>query len=232
MTSASSARAFTVRHVQLARAAFAAIAAVMVTFSSDHSAVVGLSVFSGFAIATGLVHLLSSWLVYPAGLRWPSVLLGIVTLIAGMVGGLGPLRTITGFFAIVIAWALVSGAIEAISGILAVRTPRVKAGQVAPWTDGSAPTVMPRSDARDAIVVGVISVVLGLALLVIQPAYALDYTIDDANRTYTLTGIIIAVGVFGGYASVLAVYLGIAGFSPGRPQLTAETATAETKDHA
>ena len=40
------ARAFTVRHVQLLRALFAAAAAVMITFSPDHSAAVGLSVFS------------------------------------------------------------------------------------------------------------------------------------------------------------------------------------------
>ncbi|MET0297486.1 MAG: acyl-CoA synthetase [Microbacterium sp.] len=231
MTSASSARTFDVRHVQLARAAFAAIAAVMITFSPDHSAAVGLSVFSGFAIATGLVHLLSVWLVYPAGLRWPSVLLGIVTIVAGMAGGLGPTRTVTGFFVIVISWALVSGVIEAVSGILAVRTPRIKPGGVAPWSDGSAPVVMPRADARDAIVIGVVGVVLGLALLVIQPGYALQYSIEDANETFTLTGIIIAVGVFGGYAAIVAVYLGIAGFSP-RQSPVEEPAPAATKDLA
>ena len=55
MTPAASARTLDVRHLQLARAAFAAIAAIMVTFSPDHSSAVGLAVFSGFAIATGIV---------------------------------------------------------------------------------------------------------------------------------------------------------------------------------
>ena len=64
MTSVSSARTFDVRHVQLARAAFAALAAIMITFSPDHSALVGMSVFSGFAIATGLVLLL--WFAFKA----------------------------------------------------------------------------------------------------------------------------------------------------------------------
>ncbi|WP_223172555.1 hypothetical protein [Microbacterium sp. NIBRBAC000506063] len=58
---------FTVRHVQLARAALAAIAALMITFSPDHSAEVGLAVFSGFAIATGLIMFLSAWLAAKAG---------------------------------------------------------------------------------------------------------------------------------------------------------------------
>jgi hypothetical protein len=41
-------RTFTARHVQLTRAALAAVAAVMITFSPDHSASVGLAVFAGF----------------------------------------------------------------------------------------------------------------------------------------------------------------------------------------
>ena len=58
---------------------------------------------------------------------------------------------------------------------------------------------------------------LGLALLLVPTQYALEYTIEDANATFTLTGIIIGVGIFGGYAAIVAVYLGIAGFSPRKP---------------
>ncbi|MDN3497179.1 hypothetical protein QL996_14650 [Planococcus sp. APC 4015] len=232
MTSAPSSRAFDVRHVQLARAAFAAIAAVMITFSPDHSAIVGLSVFSGFAIATGLVHLLAAWLVYPAGLRWPSLLLGIVSLVAGMAGGVTPVRTVAGFFVVVIVWAGISGIIEGVAGVRALRGDRsaVVSSGVAPWTDGTPASVMPRSDARDAAVIGGLGVVLAVALLFIQPGYALAYAVEDVQET--LTGIIIAVGVFGGYAAIVAVYLGIAGFSPRTPVASAEQAVAETKDHA
>ena len=84
VTSADS-RTFAVRHVQLARAAFAAIAAIMITFSSDHSALVGSAVFSGFAIATGLALLLAVWLVYPKGRRWPAAALGGVALASSIV---------------------------------------------------------------------------------------------------------------------------------------------------
>jgi hypothetical protein len=214
VTSAES-RTFDVRHVQLARAAFAALAAVMITFSPDHSAAVGMAVFSGFTIATALVLLLSVWLVYPAGRRWQAGALGAVTLVAGMIGGLGPMRTVTGFFVIVITWALVAGALELIAGSLGLRG-RTARREIAPGVSDARPLApaTPRSESRDAVVAGAITLLLGVVLLFVQPAYALDYTVEEAHRTYTLTGITIGVGVFGAYAAIIAVYLGIAGFSP------------------
>ncbi|GAA5210181.1 acyl-CoA synthetase [Microbacterium kyungheense] len=214
MTTAES-RTFDVRHVQLARAAFAAIAALMITFSSDHSAAVGAAVFSGFAIATAFVHLLAVWLVYPAGRRWPSLALGIVTIVAGMASGLFPLRTVTGYFVIVIAWALASGILELVAGWRGLST-RTARREIVPGVADARPIVPagPRTESRDAVVVGAVTIVLGLALLFVQPAYALTYRLDEAGVTGTLTGIIIGVGLFGGYAAIVAVYLGIAGFSP------------------
>jgi hypothetical protein len=214
VTSADS-RAFAVRHLQLARAAFAAIAALMITFSSDHSAPVGSAIFSGFAIATGMVLLLAVWLVYPAGRRWPAATLGGIAIIAGMASGLYPLRTVTGFFVIVIAWAVLSGVIELISGWRALAGRSVRR-EIVPGVADARPPVQigPRSESRDAVVVGVLTIVLGVALLFVQPAYALNYRIEEAHATFTLTGVIIGVGLFGGYAAIVAVYLAIAGFSP------------------
>ncbi|GAA5195453.1 acyl-CoA synthetase [Microbacterium jejuense] len=225
MTTAES-RTFAVRHVQLARAAFAAIAALMITFSSDHSAAVGSAVFSGFAIATAFVLLLAAWLVYPAGRRWPSIALGVVTIVAGMATGLFPLRTVTGFFVTVIAWALVSGIIELVAGWRGLKA-RTERREIAPGVADARPVVPagPRSESRDAIVVGAVSILLGIALLCVQPAYSLTYRLDEAGVTGTLTGITIGVGLFGGYAAIVAVYLGIAGFSP-RPAASAADALA------
>jgi cbb3-type cytochrome oxidase subunit 3 len=217
VTSAPSARTFDVRHVQLARAAFAALAAVMITFSPDHSALVGMAVFSGFAIATGLVLLLAVWIVYPAGRRWPAATIGAVTIVAGMVSGLSPVRTITGFFVVVIAWALVTGVLELIAGIRGLRGLRPRR-EVAPGVVDARPAVDPgpRSDSRDAAVIGVVGLLLGLGLALVPAGYSLQYTIEEAHQTLTLTGITIAVGLFGAYAAIVAVYLGIAGFSPRR----------------
>lgn len=202
-------RSFEVRHLHLARALFAALAAVMITFSADHSAAVGLSVFSGFAIATGLVLLLSAWLVFPAGRRAPAVVLGIVAVVAGMVGGMPQVRTTALFFAVVICWALAAGIAELAFGIAARRR-------------GD-------PDARDAVLIGALTIALGIALLLVNPGYSLDYFIDDAGQWFTLTGVTIGVGLFGGYAAVVAVFLAIAGFSPRRP---APAHDAKTGEHA
>lgn len=196
MTTVPTVRTFEVRHVQLARAAFAALAAIMITFSPDHSAEVGLAVFSGFAIATALVWFVAVWLVYPSGRRAPGVLLGITTLIAGMVTGIPSLRSVTLLLVTVIAWALITGIVELIAGVRARRDPEQAAGV-----------------ARDAITIGILTIVLAVGLLFVPAQYALQYTIEEAG-TFVLTGSTIAVGVFGGYAAIVAVYLAIAAFSP------------------
>jgi uncharacterized membrane protein HdeD (DUF308 family) len=198
VTSAAPARTLEVRHLQLARAAFAAIAAVMVTFSPDHSASVGLSVFSGFALATGLVHAVAAWLVFPAGRRWPSIALAALAVVAGLVASVGPWRNTGTFFAVVISWAFLAGIVEVFAAV------RGRADAAS------------RPASRDGLTIGILTIVLGVALLLVPQEYALDYYIEDAGRSFTLTGITIAVGVFGGYAAIVAVFLGIAGFSPRR----------------
>lgn len=196
MSSRAPRRAFEVRHVQLARAVFAALAAVMITFSPDHSADVGLAVFSGFAIATGIVLLAAAWLVHPAGARWPAVLLGLAAVVAGMVGGLVGLRSTALFFGTVIAWAVVSGVVETIAG----------------WRGRRDAAAAPA--ARDGVVVGILTLLLAAGLSLVPTQYALQYRVAEAQQTFTLTGITIGVGVFGAYAALVAVYLAIAAFSP------------------
>lgn len=198
-------RTFTVRHLQLARALFAVIAAVMITFSPDHSASVGLAAFSGFVTATALVFFLSAWLVFGRGQRVLPIVLGLLALAAGAAASVPAWRTPAGFFSVVIAWALVSGLVEGIAGLRAMRgTER-----------GSAA----RSEARDALSVGVIGIVLALGLVLPTGFAPLEYYIEDAGRSFTLTGITIGVGLFGAYAAIVGVYLAIAGFSPRRETL-------------
>ncbi len=204
------ARAFTVRNVQLLRALFAATAALMITFSSDHSAAVGLSVFSGFALVSGFVLLLSVWLVFPAGSRWPAVVLGILGVVAGMASGIPPWRSEDLFFVLVSAWALVSGAVELLAGLRARRT--------------GDPT------ARDAMLVGSFGILLGVLLLAIPAGFTHQYTIDEAG-TFQLTGIILGVGMLGGYAALVAVFLGIAGLTPRKADAAAALPVAtESKE--
>lgn len=204
------ARAFTVRHVQLLRALFAAAAAVMITFSSDHSAAVGLSVFSGFTFVTGFILILAVFLVLPAGSRWPYVILGLLGFAAGMATGIPMWRTNDLFFVIVSSWALITGAVELLAGIRARR-----AGD---------PT------GRDGVIIGAFGVLLGILLLLIPAGFTHDYTIDEAG-TFELSGIILGVGMFGGYAALVAVFLGIAGLTPKKADAVASASVpAESGD--
>lgn len=183
-------RPFTVRSVQLARAVMAAVAALMITFSPDHSAAVGLSVFGGFAIVTSLVLIVAAIVVHRAGQRWPSVLMGAITLVLGMAASIPTWRTDALFFVLVITWAALTGLVELISGI---RT----RGQ-----DGS----------RDAITIGALGLLLAALLLLVPAGFVQDYAVE--GHAMSLTGIIIGVGLFGGYAAIVAVFLGIAGLAP------------------
>lgn len=187
------ARAFTPRHVQLLRALFAAAAAVMITFSPDHSAAVGLSVFSGFVLTTSLIMLLAVWLVFPAGQRWSWVVLALLGFVAGMTAGVPAWRTEDLFFVVVIAWALTTGIVELIVGLRARR-----AGE---------------TTARDSITVGAFGILLAVLLLTIPAGFVQPYAIQGAGE-FELTGIILGVGMFGGYAAIVAVFLGIAGLTP------------------
>lgn len=212
---ASSSRALEPRHIQLARAAIAAIAAAMVTFTPDHSAPTGLAVFSGFTTTTGLVFLAGAWLVPATGRRTVPIVLGAFSLLAGMVSGVAAWRTTTMLFAAVIVWALAMGLVEGIDGWRRMRR--------------ASPRSTDRTDARDALVVGAVTLALGAGLLLVNSRYALHYVIPEAGRSFTLTGTAIAVGIFGAYAAVVAVYLGIAGFSP-RPARDPEADEAETSE--
>lgn len=205
------ARAFTARHVQLLRALFAAAAALMISFSPDHSAAVGLSVFSGFVLVTAFVHIIAAWLVFPAGARWPSVLLAGAGILAGMATGIPAWRTEDVFFAVVTAWALLTGLVELLAGLRARRS--------------SDPL------ARDAIAVGAFGILLGVVLLLVPAGFVHQYAIDGAG-TFQLTGIILGVGMLGGYAAIIAVFLGIAGLTPKRADAGGAGAATDAGDRA
>ncbi|CAH0143305.1 MULTISPECIES: acyl-CoA synthetase [unclassified Microbacterium] len=190
------ARTFTVRHLQLLRALFAAASALMITFSPDHSAAIGFSVFGGFVAASGFILIVGAWVVASAGTRWPFILLAVIDLAAAIVSGIPTWRTEAAFFVVVIIWAAASGLVELIAGLRARRTDPA---------------------ARDAVTIGALGLLLAVVLLLIPANYALQYSVEGAGEL-TLTGIILAVGMFGGYCAIVAVFLAIAGFSPRRPE--------------
>src|SRR5690606_33867000 len=142
----------------------------------------------------------------------PFILLATIDLMGAIASGIPPWRNDVAFLVVVIIWAAAAGLVELIAGLRSRRTDPA---------------------AKDAITVGALGLVLAVVLLLIPADYALQYSVDGAGAL-TLTGIILAVGMFGGYAAVVAVFLAIAGFSPRRSAPIAEPATtdAETSDAA
>ncbi len=205
-----------VRHVQLGRAVLAAIAAAMITFSADHSAAFGLAVFSGFTITTALVLAFAAWMSYPTGRKWPAGSLALFGALAGMASGVPIWRTTPLFFVVLICWALLTGIIETIAG-WRERAELKREGIDDPDR---------RAQARDTLTVGIATLVLAAALALVPVGYRLRFFIAEAGRTFTLTGITIGVGVFGFYVAIVAVFLGIAAFSPQRLPAAAAEATA------
>ncbi|SMH27758.1 hypothetical protein SAMN06295885_0037 [Rathayibacter oskolensis] len=157
----------------LARAVIAAVAGCVVTFSPDHSPAFGLAVFAGFALATGAVSLTLGLGAITGPGRTPALASAGVTLLAG-VGALValPVAALTLFVALVAGWALVSGSFEFSSG-------RRRQGLAA----------------RDAVVVGIGTVLLGAAFALLPPHP------------------VVSVGLLGAYAVMVGVYLAIAAFS-------------------
>ena len=195
--------------VPVARAAVAAVAAVVITFSGDHSPWLGLSVFGGFAVLTALVEVVLGYgpLASDRVARRILVAQAVVTVLAGAVAlALAATSGLPAFYAIVIVWALLTGALELYSGF------RLR---------GRSPL------ARDWMTIGGLTLLLAVAFLLVPPGLDQQFTgPDGVDRS--LTASVVTVGIFGAYAAIVAVLLVIGGFSlkwgtDERGRVTAET---------
>ncbi len=156
------------------RAGPAAIAALVITFSRNHSSLVGLSVFAGFALVSCVVVFV---MIARVPLTGPErIFFGIhavVTAISGVIalctlgGGLSALVLVLS------VWAAVTAALELYAG----------------YRQNN------RALAREWLTVGVFTAILAISI-----------SLFPVNDVY-------AVGLFGAYGAILAVYLVIAGLS-------------------
>lgn len=193
----------TARTMLILRALIAAVAAAIVTFAQDRSGDFALIVFLAFAIATLVVLVVDMVLRGLTPVRGALALayaLGILLVVA--LPGAADAR----FHLALLIWAAAAGIVELVAGLV---------------QRGSA-------DARDRLTVGALTCVLAIVTLLVSPAYTLDYFVEEAGQSFTLTGTIIGVGLFGGWAAIVAVYLGIGALSPAQKTVVAETAV--TKD--
>lgn len=187
------------RAVLVLRALITAAAALVVTFVQERTPEFALGVFQIFALLMAVLLFADSLFVRPKRSGTVSRVLGALHLLAGSLASLLEGSPEASFHWILIGWALAAGLFEALAGLVAVRG----------GAQGAA-----RVEGRDRLVVGALTVLLGVVSLIVSPQYALDYVIEEAGQSFTLTGTIIGVGLFGGWAAIVAVYLGIGALSP------------------
>lgn len=181
--------------VPLVRAVVAAVVALVTTFSLDHSSTVGLLVFAVFALAGGTVGG-----VFGASRLGDDRASRTLFLVQAAVSGVAAIVALALSFTeptppayvyLVVAWAVVTGLLELVAGVLGrERSPL----------------------ARDWTTVGAITIILGIAFLAVPPDFTTDFT-GAQGVSGTMTTSIMAVGLFGAYAAIIAAYLAIGAFT-------------------
>uniref|UniRef100_A0A942SYW6 DUF308 domain-containing protein n=1 Tax=Neobacillus citreus TaxID=2833578 RepID=A0A942SYW6_9BACI len=178
--------------IPILRALPAAVVAIVITFSSNHAAGYGLLLFGGFAVIEGLVLLFGSRrLPGDPRSRRSSLLQGVLAVLAGVAAlacnGLG----LPAFITIVVAFAVLTGALELTQGLRSRRT--------APFS-------------RDWTTVGGLTLLLAVAFLVTPPDYSQQLGgVEQVSGT--LDASIVLVGLLGAYLAITAVFHVIAGLS-------------------
>jgi len=179
-------------YVPVSRAVIAAVLAVIITFSADHSPVLGSLVFGGFAVVSGLVGGLTGGRALERGVERSAFLAqAIITIVAGVVALAFP-RAGLGFLLFLIsAWAVVAGFLELYAGLRSRRR---------------------HAASRDWIFVGALTVALAVAVLIVPPNLSEQFTGPDGVQR-VLNASVVVVGALGAYGAIVAVYLIIAGLS-------------------
>jgi uncharacterized membrane protein HdeD (DUF308 family) len=180
----------------LLRAVPAIALAIVVTFSADHSATLGLVTFGAFALLSGAVMVVFA-LRQDAGItRTLSLVQGAL----GVISGVAALAVTGGgvpyLVFVVSTWAVATGFIELYLGLRARRSTSADA----------------KAMSRDLIFAGGLTVVLAIVVLLVPPGFSQPFTGPDGIDR-ELTASVIIVGVLGAYWAVVGVFLVIAALS-------------------
>ncbi len=178
----------------LARAVPALALGLVITFSPDHSANLGLAGFGLFGVVTAAV-ILASGLRADRATRGLVLVQGVVTAVAGVAALVVPDRGVGVLVLVVSAWAIITGALETVNGIRFRRT---------------------RPAARDWLASGVLTMLLGLVFLLVPQGFADPYAVEEKGRVVysgAVTADVLLVGLLGAWAIVIGVLLAIAAVS-------------------
>lgn len=177
--------------VLLARAVPAAILAIVITFTADHSAILGHIGLGLFAIVSGLVLVLGNVRMLAGVTRSLLLSQGAVLIVGGLLTLVTSGSGLPFLLFLVSALFAVTGLFELLAGL------RSRGYLVI---------------ARDWIFVGGLSMLFAAAVLFIPVDYSQAISIPG-KEVPNLTASVILVGALGAYAAIVAVYLVIAGLS-------------------
>jgi uncharacterized membrane protein HdeD (DUF308 family) len=178
-------------YLGLARAVPAIVLAMVITFSADHSPLLGLIVFGAFALVSGL------WTAVVAISRMRPGTLRLVVLCHATVA------VLTGVAALAVPgggygyFVLLLSAYLAICGFLELYL-ALRAGAQSPAR-------------RDWVFTGGMSVALSITALVIPATFFQPFSVEGVEGAVTAS--VALVGLFGAYLAVIGIYLTIAAFS-------------------
>jgi len=185
------------------RALLALALGLAITFTAGHTTTFGLLAFGAFAVVSGLLLAAGSFGPRAEPISRASFRAqGVVTIVAGIAALVLPGAGIGYLVWVLSGWAIVTGALELVSGIRA-------RGRAAAWTDW--------------VTVGGLTVLLGAVVLVIPPDIS-DTFHGDKGVEGMLTSPIIVVGLLGAWGIVTGVLLAISAASP--KQAAARSAAA------
>lgn len=195
----------------IGRAVLALALGLAITFTSGHTASFGLVAFGVFAVLSGVLLVVAyAGPRAPVQSRGAFLAAGSVSVVAGVAALVLPGGGIGYLVWILSGWAIITGALELVSGI------RARGTSVA-WTDW--------------IIVGALTLILGIVTLVIPPDISQPFE-GDKGVTGLLTSPIMIVGVLGAWAVITGVLQAIAAASPKRGSRgatrTDEAATTST----
>ena len=192
----------------LSRAIPAVILALVITFSADHSARLGLVTFGAFAVASGLATaIVVATRVAPGPVRLVVLCQAAVALATGA-AALAVLGGGYAYFVLVLsAYAAVGGFLELYLG---VRSWRASSARPSAHVS-SGPSSRPSAVARDWMFVGALSVALAITVLLLPANFNQPFSVEGVVGAVTAS--VALVGVFGAYLAIIGIFLTIAAFS-------------------
>ena len=187
----------------LGRAIPAVIVAIVITFSADHSARLGLVAFGAYAVASGLATaIVAATRVAPGTVRLVVLCQAAVALVTGGAALAMPGGGYAYLVLVLSAYAAVSGFLELYLGVRSRRRSSTRSS-VSP----SAPSTV----ARDWMFVGALTVALAITAFVIPANFNQPFSVEGVSGAVTAS--VALVGVFGAYLAIVGIFLAIASFS-------------------